>query len=67
MSICSIPGCDKPEVAKGLCAKHYQQARRNNKIEVFDKPKVCTHPGCNEKVHAKGLCRKHYNQLRRKR
>ncbi len=28
--ICSMRGCGRAYVAKGLCANHYQAARRNN-------------------------------------
>lgn len=63
MSLCSVPGCQNEEVAKGLCMKHYKQSRRNNRINIEEKPTECTHPGCHGKVYSKGLCRKHYNQM----
>jgi len=29
--LCSMPGCGRPHYAKGLCASHYQTARREAK------------------------------------
>jgi hypothetical protein len=62
MALCSVPGCKGVVVARGLCMKHYKQSRRNNAINLEEKPEHCTHPGCKAKVYSKGLCRKHYNQ-----
>ena len=30
---CSVPGCKRPHYAKGLCASHYQQKRREKKAK----------------------------------
>lgn len=63
MALCSVPNCTNEEVAKGLCMKHYKQSRRNNCINIEEKPAHCTHPGCKQAVFSKGLCREHYNKM----
>jgi len=30
---CSVPGCNRPHYAKGLCAAHYQKMRREQKAK----------------------------------
>ena len=60
MCKCSVPGCDNPVQAQGLCYKHYQRLRRTGTVEKIKEVKVCSVPGCNNKVHARGLCNKHY-------
>lgn len=62
MAVCNIPGCSAEAVARGLCMRHYKQSRRNNCINIKEKPVVCQYPGCSGVVYSKGLCRKHYNQ-----
>lgn len=53
--------CGKPEQAKGLCARHYQQQRRPVHIRLTRE--VCEK--CDQPHHAKGLCEYHYQQARR--
>lgn len=55
MRTCTIDGCDRPHLAKGLCAVHYARAYRN----------VCLVDDCGKKVRAKGRCDTHYRQWRR--
>jgi len=31
---CTVPGCNRPHYAKGLCAAHYQKMRREKKKEA---------------------------------
>ena len=55
---CSIEGCSKKHVAKGLCNWHYQVARDGRQP-------VCSVDGCETPERAKGLCPNHYAYLRR--
>jgi hypothetical protein len=63
---CSVKGCTTKALCKGLCVKHYHQARRHDG-DTSDKPRIttCTIEGCGGKVSAKGLCAKHYQRARR--
>lgn len=61
--ICSIPGCDKPHKANGLCNSHhlqeYQKAR-----ETWP---ICSVPDCENTARSASACHceKHYGRLRR--
>jgi hypothetical protein len=64
--LCSFEGCDRKRDARGLCASHYSQWKRN--VPLFpigskydDRPK-CSFDGCEGKRSAKGLCHTHYRQ-----
>jgi len=61
---CSVPGCEKPHYAKGLCCVHYARNLRNgNLIYKKDLPKPkCSVAGCEELILAKGLCSLHYSR-----
>jgi hypothetical protein len=62
---CSVEGCTTKADCKGLCAKHYQRARRHDG-DTSDRVTICTIEGCGGKVSAKGLCRQHYQRARRR-
>jgi 5-methylcytosine-specific restriction endonuclease McrA len=54
MATCTDTDCDRGVQALGLCAMHYQRARRATRA-------ACTVAGCNRGgVAARGLCDKHY-------
>lgn len=67
---CTIEGCDKPHVAKGLCGMHYRRKRLTGDVGEaearIDRPqRLCSMPGC-EKPHAKnGFCSMHAARLER--
>jgi hypothetical protein len=63
---CNVTGCSTKAYCKGLCAKHYQRARRYNG-DTSDRARItiCAIEGCGRKVEAKGLCDKHYRRARR--
>lgn len=66
--ICSVEGCHKPSVGRGLCDNHYKVARRaedkaNGIVRI--NPRKCDIKGCSKPHFAKGLCSAHYTrQLR---
>lgn len=46
MEPCAVEGCDRPRVAKGLCASHYNTQRMASKrAAVRSKPRTCRHCG----------------------
>lgn len=57
--LCSIEGCHKKHVAKGLCGWHYQIAR--DAIRP-----ACSVERCESPERAKGLCANHYAYHRRR-
>ena len=49
---CSIDGCGKPAIAKGLCAQHYMRARRHGSPDVTLPPGPKKSSGDMEITHA---------------
>lgn len=65
---CSVQGCLRAARSKGLCATHYQQARRGTELQPIaprDPRQVCYVPDCNKQVYARAMCAAHYQQWRR--
>jgi len=65
--VCSVPGCNRPHHARGLCQKHYDEfrkkdrrARRLARAGGGNRVRVCSVPGCNRPHHARGYCKLHY-------
>lgn len=61
--ICSIGGCRKAVVARGLCSAHYNKARNSGQLEKLKKYKTCTVEGCDKPHDARGFCSFHYKTL----
>jgi 5-methylcytosine-specific restriction endonuclease McrA len=65
---CSVADCERDVRARGLCANHYQEKRRNGEIEVSKKekqPETCRVEGCTNKARAYQMCIKHFTRVRR--
>lgn len=64
MKTCSVSGCEKPYLARGLCTRHYALARRTGTLPDIPRPKrpktICTIPDCGREHAARGLCDNHY-------
>ena len=58
--MCSVVGCDKKVIARGLCKRHYQGKRSAGKLPG---QKICSEVGCERGVIARGLCSRHYQRL----
>lgn len=72
-SPCSVPGCDRPVKARGLCNGHYQRLMTHGDVQA-DRPlgggaagprPECSVSGCHRSAVNRGLCRAHYERLRR--
>lgn len=64
--LCSVSGCVKKSLAKGLCKSHYERNRKHgDPLGGFFPLQTCKIDGCNGKHASNGLCGKHYMRLRR--
>lgn len=63
--LCTEPGCERPHIARGLCTRHYQSARKAGLPTVLVYGRLCSVAGCSAKHLANGLCRAHYLRLYR--
>jgi len=57
--LCSVPDCNKPHSARGLCRAHYAHWNRNSK------PIKCSVDGCHNPSDRLGFCTAHYMRARR--
>jgi hypothetical protein len=64
--ICSIEGCERPQLAKGMCSTHLHRVQRYGDPNFIKRPRRASGPcaleGCEAKPYAKGLCSKHYQR-----
>lgn len=69
MKVCSIEGCSKLVVCRGLCNTHYLRWQRhgNPLYRKTQKAKgaICSINGCSKKVFCRGLCSTHYLRWQR--
>jgi hypothetical protein len=65
---CSVPGCDRTHVARGLCKPHYREARANGLplAEPVRYAPICSVDGCGNQQEKRGYCDKHYRRIQRK-
>lgn len=63
---CSIDGCERPFVARGLCNPHYVRARKDGSLadapRFRPQPGECSVDGCEIRGNRRGMCRKHYQR-----
>lgn len=59
---CTLPDCNQPHKARGLCEPHYKHNHRKNPPPP---KRTCTHPGCNKPHEAHGHCTTHYKRIYR--
>lgn len=58
---CSEESCERQGSKRGLCDKHYAQARREGRVEGA---KLCSSYRCSKYATGRGLCPKHYTRAR---
>lgn len=64
--VCSVDGCDRDTVAKGMCNRHYMAAKkRPSTVTAPADTPACAGPDCDRVPKAGGLCPAHYQQQRR--
>lgn len=63
---CSFKGCEHPVNAQGLCAAHYEQLRKGQRLRPVKRrsgpPKSCAFPSCDRLAGRGGYCATHYRQ-----
>jgi hypothetical protein len=68
-TVCSVEGCEKPQVARGYCATHYARWRHwGNPLQPpvrAPRPTACVVEGCGKRVSARGMCDMHLWRLKR--
>lgn len=63
---CSVPGCDRPHAAKGLCSKHWARQHEGRLLDPLPAPvRLCSVLDCGKKHLAGGLCEMHYRRKQR--
>jgi hypothetical protein len=64
-AVCTIDGCSKPLLSRGLCGAHYRSEKRAGRLQKLDRPKTCLVEDCENDVHSKGLCTGHGLRLKK--
>ena len=69
-STCTVDGCERPMLAKGLCKAHYERNRRNGTLgqgigppRFMRAPRFCSVEGCGRRHKTNGFCNLHYLRL----
>lgn len=66
--ICTVPGCDKPYLAKGLCSTHYAR-RAAHGDPMYQREHIekapCVVRGCSNLQKAAGYCGMHYQRAKK--
>lgn len=59
---CSLDGCARPILARGLCGTHYQRQRLHGTTELQERRRTtgCAIDGCGNAHRAKGYCATHW-------
>lgn len=71
MKLCSVSGCIRKHLAKGLCGTHYRRLKDSGSARAsvpvrairLEKPK-CSIDGCDKSEYTAGVCTKHYQRKR---
>jgi hypothetical protein len=65
---CSIDGCSRPAVARGLCTKHWRRWKTHGdpRTTLLDRDHAagCAVAGCERPYYARGLCKRHYERAK---
>jgi hypothetical protein len=62
-TLCTVDGCDRPLMCRGVCNAHYREQRRRGTFARKRGP-VCSVEGCERPHKGRGLCNMHYQRHR---
>jgi hypothetical protein len=63
---CTVDGCDRKYLARGMCGMHYQRVQNLGTTELpIKEPRICSIEGCSGSVWALGYCQLHYRRWSR--
>lgn len=63
---CSVDGCDRAPVARGICATCYARLRRHGQLPPKpEKPSQCSVEGCERAYAYAGYCTVHYRRMKK--
>jgi len=63
---CSVDGCDRLAVTRGMCGAHYGRFKRTGRVDadrpigVRQTPRECAVEGCTNIATERGWCHGHY-------
>jgi hypothetical protein len=61
--------CDRKTISRGLCDKHYRQAKANDELPIYNKQdkrqrtRICNLEDCKNKYYGRGYCKLHYGRF----
>ena len=62
-TLCTVAGCDRPLMCRGVCNAHYREQRRRGTFARKREP-LCSVEGCERPHKGRGLCNMHYQRFR---
>ena len=65
INTCTVIGCDKPHIARGLCCMHYAREMYGSKPVTRNRGLQCSFTPCDRKAKSRGLCGAHYEAQRK--
>lgn len=69
---CTVDGCERKHMGRGLCSAHYHRWRRTGRVgdaRVNDQKisrttnPICAVVGCDRPTHSRGWCANHYSRF----
>lgn len=63
--VCSVEGCEKPVIGRGLCNMHWKRMRKYGTADLpVREPASCAAPGCDHPAVSRGMCQRHYRRMK---
>ncbi len=62
-TLCTVDGCERPLMCRGVCNAHYREQRRRGTFARKREP-LCSVEGCDRPHRGLGLCNMHYQRVK---